>query len=218
MTTHTIFNTFKRLVFYFVGFFVTAAGITTILRSTLGAGAWDTVNNNLHELTGITLGTASIVINITLLILIMLYHRKRKFIFAFIPIFAIGYFIDLWDANIYNQFVIETFPMRLLFYLVGTVTLTTGLSLTIVSGYPAMVFDELTIILMKIFKTDSFFKSRLAIELFAIFLASIIGFVAGIGFGAVNVGSFILAVMLPPLLDREIKWIRPLVPFDARET
>lgn len=218
MTTHTYFNTFKRLVFYFVGFFITAAGITTILRSTLGAGAWDTVNSNLHELTGITLGTASIAINITLLLLIILYHRKRKFLFAVVPIIAIGLFIDLWDQVIYDAFVIETFPVRLLFYLIGTVTLTTGLSLTIVSGYPAMVFDELTLILMKLFKTDSFFKSRLVIELFAIFLASILGFVAGIGFGAVNVGSFILAVILPPILDREIKLIKPIVPFNPRET
>jgi len=205
-------------VFYFVGFFVTAAGITTILRSTLGAGAWDTVNSNLHELTGITLGTASMVINITILILIILYHKKTKFLFTVVPIIAIGLFIDLWDQLIYDDFSIETVPVKLLFYVVGTFLLTTGLSLTIVSGYPAMVFDELTIILMRIFKTESFFKSRLAIELFAIFLASIIGLVAGIGFGAVNVGSFILAVILPPILDREIKLIKPIVPFDPRKT
>jgi hypothetical protein len=49
-------------------------------------------------------------------------------------------------------------------------------------------------------------------------LASIIGIVAGIGFGAVNVGSFILAVILPPILDREIKLIKPIVPFDPRKT
>jgi uncharacterized membrane protein YczE len=218
MSKNKSFNIFKRLVFYFVGFFVTAAGITTILRSTLGAGAWDTVNSNLHELTGITLGTASMVINITILILIILYHKKTKFLFTVVPIIAIGLFIDLWDQLIYDDFSIETVPVKLLFYVVGTFLLTTGLSLTIVSGYPAMVFDELTIILMRIFKTESFFKSRLAIELFAIFLASIIGLVAGIGFGAVNVGSFILAVILPPILDREIKLIKPIVPFDPRKT
>ncbi|MGM0435953.1 MAG: YczE/YyaS/YitT family protein [Bacillota bacterium] len=218
MSKHNRFNTFKRLIFYFGGFFVTAAGITTILRSTLGAGAWDTVNSNLHEATGITLGTASMAINITLLLIIILYHREKKFFFAFIPIIAIGLFIDLWDQVIYDTFAIETFPVRAVFYLVGTFLLTTGLSLTIVSGYPAMVFDELTIILMKVFKTESFFKSRLFIELFAIFLASLIGFTAGIGFGAVNVGSFILAVILPPILDREIKLIRPIVPFEPRNT
>jgi|AntRauTorckE6833_2_1112554.scaffolds.fasta_scaffold13687_2 hypothetical protein len=218
MSKNKSFNILKRLVFYFVGFFVTAAGITTILRSTLGAGAWDTVNSNLHELTGITLGTASMVINITILILIILYHKKTKFLFTVVPIIAIGLFIDLWDQLIYDDFSIETVPVKLLFYVVGTFLLTTGLSLTIVSGYPAMVFDELTIILMRIFKTESFFKSRLAIELFAIFLASIIGLVAGIGFGAVNVGSFILAVILPPILDREIKLIKPIVPFDPRKT
>ena len=207
-----------RLIFYFGGFFITAAGITTILRSGLGAGAWDTVTNNLSVLADITLGTASMSINLTILVMILIYRKNPKFLFTVVPILTIGLFIDLWDLVIYGSYAPGNMGLRALFYMGGTVLLTGGLSLTIVSGFPAMVFDELTLMVMEFFNSESFFKSRLAIELFAIMLASVFGFSAGIGFGAVNVGSFILALILPPIMARELDFLRMHLPFEDIRT
>lgn len=206
-------NTTLRLLFYFSGFFVTAMGITTILRSGLGAGAWDTVTYNFRELTGITLGTASMMINFTIMLILVIYNRTPKFFLTIVPIILIGLFIDLWDLVIYADFTPASMALRLSFYLVGVLVLTSGLTLTITSGYPAMVFDELTLMMMKVFRTASFFKARLFVELLAIVLASGLGFTAGIGFGAVNVGSFLLAIALPPTLSRQLDFARSRVPF-----
>lgn len=211
-------ETALRLIFYVGGFFTAAAGITTILRSDLGAGAWDTVTNNLSVLADITLGMASMSINLTIMVLIILYRKRPRFLFMVVPILMIGAFIDLWDLVIYGDYVPEGLGLRLLFYLLGTGLLTFGLSLSIVSGYPAMVFDELTLMIMDVFNSESFFKSRLAIELFAIVLASGLGFLAEIGFGAVNFGSFILALILPPIMGRELEGLRRHLPFEDRRT
>ncbi|MFW5894919.1 MAG: YczE/YyaS/YitT family protein [Bacillota bacterium] len=211
-------NTMLRYLFYFGGFFVTAMGITTILRSGLGAGAWDTVNYNFRALTGITLGTASMSINIVIMLILVLYNKSARFFLTVIPIVLIGLFIDLWDLVIYADYEPATMMMRLTLYVVGVLILTSGLTLTITSGYPAMVFDELTLMMMKVFRTESFFKARLFVELLAIVIATGLGFAAGIGFGAVNVGSFLLAVALPPILSRQLDFVRPRVPFQVSQT
>lgn len=208
-------HTVLRFLFYFGGFFITAMGITTVLKSGLGAGAWDTVNYNFRELTGITLGTASMSINIIIMLILVLYNKTPKYFLTIVPIVLIGLFIDLWDLVIYAGFDPVSLTMRLTLYTVGIFIITTGLTLTITSGYPAMVFDELTLMMMKVFRTKSFFKARLFVELFAIALATGIGFSAGIGFGAVNVGSFLLAVALPPILSRQLDFVRPRVPFQV---
>ena len=210
-------NTMLRLLFYFGGFFVTAMGITTILRSGLGAGAWDTVNYNFRELTGITLGTASMLVNFTVMMTLVLYNKSSRFFLTIIPIVLIGLFIDLWDLVIYAEYEPVSMMMRLTLYLLGVLILTSGLTLTITSGYPAMVFDELTLMMMKVFRTGSFFKARLFVELLAIVIASGLGFAAGIGFGAVNAGSFLLAVALPPILSRQLELARPRLPFKVAD-
>ncbi len=58
---------------------------------------------------------------------------------------------------------------------------------------------------MKLLKIKSFFKTRILIELFAIVLATIFGFLAGIGFGAVSYGSLVLAVIIGPMIAFQIK-------------
>ncbi|MFA7423213.1 MAG: hypothetical protein WCZ00_05700, partial [Acholeplasmataceae bacterium] len=57
-----------RMSIYLLGIMITGLGINVLLRSTLGAGAWDTVTNNFSELVHISLGTASAIINITVLL------------------------------------------------------------------------------------------------------------------------------------------------------
>jgi uncharacterized membrane protein YczE len=74
-----------------------------------------------------------------------------------------------------------------------------------------MVYDELTVVLMKILKVKKFFTMRIMIELFAIALATVFGFLAGIKFGAVNYGSFILAIAIGPIISIHMKWLNALL-------
>ncbi len=202
-----------RGLIYLLGIFVTGLGVNVLLRGALGAGAWDTVIYNLRSfLNGVlqwnvTLGTVSFMIYAIVLAFVIIYNKKLKFLFVLIPIFGISLAIDFWDIVIFGDFYPTILWVRLALFVIGIFTLTLGLSLIIVTKYPAMVFDELTLMMMKIFKSNSFFKTRIFIELFAIILASIFGFLAQIGFGAVNVGSFILALVIGPMIEFQLSWL-----------
>jgi uncharacterized membrane protein YczE len=190
---------------------VLGLGINVLLRSTLGAGAWDTVSNNFSILINSTIGTASIIINITVLLFVVIYNKHWKYLSILLPIFSLGFVIDFWDIIVFGDYTVDAIWLQVIFYVSGAIILSLGLSLIIVSRYPAMVYDELTVSLMRLFKIKKFFTMRIMIELFAILLATLFGFLASIGFGAVNVGSFILAVALGPIITLHMKWLNALL-------
>ena len=203
-----------RGLIYVLGFFVTGLGVNILLRGALGAGAWDTVIYNLRSFfteilhVNVTLGTVSFFIYGIVLALVISYNKKLKYLFVLIPIFGISLAIDFWDIVVFGNNYPTLIGVRLLLFVLGIFALTLGLSLIFVTKYPAMVFDELTLIVMKLMRSKSFFKARILIELFAIVLASIFGFLSHIGFGAVNVGSFILAIIIGPMIELQLKWLR----------
>jgi len=201
---------------YLMGILMTGLGVTVLLRSTLGAGAWDTVVYNLRAFfdnvlsLGVTLGTVSFMINLVVLSCIMLYHIKIKFVFVLAPIFGVALAIDFWDIIVLGNYMPTELLIRIVFFLGGIFILTLGLSLMLVTKYPAMVFDELTLIVMEIFSIKSFFIARMFIELSAIIIATILGFLSSIGFGAVNFGSFIIALILGPIIELQLKYLNVL--------
>ncbi len=204
-------NHILRVFLYVLGVLITGLGINLLLKAELGAGAWDTVANNFSVLTNITIGTASGIINIIVLLLVFLYHRELKYLIIILPIIGIAVAIDFWGLIVFKDFTISLLWLRFIFFILGGLTITLGLALMIVTKYPAMVYDELTLTLMKVFKIKTFFNMRILIELFAIMLATIFGFWAGIKFGAVNLGSFFLAVALGPIITFHMRWLNKLL-------
>jgi len=211
MTLHITPQQLIRGFIYFLGIIITGLGINVLLRSALGAGAWDTVIYNLRSFANtvfqgnITLGTVSFFIYVLVLVFVMAYNKKLKFLIVFIPIFGISLAIDFWDLIVFGSYYPIEIWLRMIFYVLGALTLTLGLALMIVTRYPAMVFDELTLSMMKLLKINSFFKTRIIIELFAIFIAIIFGYLSNIGFGAVNFGSIILALIIGPMIEVQLR-------------
>lgn len=199
--------TLLKICLYTLGILMIALGINVIFRSMLGAGAWDAVAKNFSELTTLTIGTASFIINIIVLAVVSLYRREKKYASILIPIIGIALAVDFWDIVVFKDLLLTSIYLKLLFYIIGAIILTFGLAIMIISTYPAMVYEELTLMGMKLFKIKKFFTMRILIELFAISLAIMIGFLAKINFGAVNLGSFILAIAIGPLISIHLKYL-----------
>lgn len=207
-------KTVRRISQYTLGVLLISLGVVTLLRTQIGAGAWDTTTANLAALTGWTLGVSSFLIQFTIVLIIVAYRKQWKYFLVAISILMISLGIDFWDLVVYRDYYFEGFIFRLVVFFIGVFVITSGLSLVILTHYPAAIFDEFMLMIMKIFKTEKIFFPRLFIEMFALFLASIFGFIAGIGFGAVNIGSFILAFLLPFILAFQLSWMRRL--FDVK--
>lgn len=205
----------KKTMIYTLGLIIIALGANLLLRSSLGAGAWDTVSSNLSNWLGITLGTATAIVYTTVLGFVTFYQKKYRYLLIIIPIIILSFFFDFWDLFIFKDITIDYFVIQICSYIIGGYLLALGLAFTILSKYPAMVFEELTFTLMKMFKIKKFFNMRIIIELFAIMLSTGFGFLAGIGFGAVNIGSFILAIALGPVISINLHYLGHLTYFKS---
>ena len=190
----------RNIFFYFFGFFILGLGVTSMIISDFGAGPWDTVTKNLSVLIGLSLGTTSFIIAVILMVIVLGYTRKWKLIFMLIPILLVALSLDFWDIVIFGGYFPSTIFLRTLFYILGVIVIPLGLAFIISSKFPAFVFDELMIMLMTIFKTDKVAAIRVVIEITGITLGTIFGFSAGVRFGAVGVGSVLMAIVLGPIL------------------
>ncbi len=199
----------RNISFYLAGFIVLGFGVISLIRSDLGAGAWDTVTANLSALLGdaLSLGTVSLMISTTIMIVVILYSKKWVLIGMLVPMGLVALSIDFWDIVVFGTYTPTIFLHKVLLYGLGALAIPLGLAFVISSKFPAFVFDELTIMVMGIFKTKNVAWVRLGIELLGILFGILFGVLAGIGLGAVNVGSVVLSFILPPLLAFYIKKI-----------
>ena len=204
-------QTWLSVVLYSMGFLITALGIILVLRSDFGAGPWDAVPYNLRALTGITLGTASFIINMSILIFILSYRRRIRYLFMLVPIVSMATAIDLWDLWLIPNLIPSNVMTASVFFVVGLVFISLGLAATVVSGFPAMVFEEWTLALMELFKTRRFYRVRIGIECLAVVLAAIFGFLAGVRFGAIGLGTVLIALSIGPMIHIFMRHLRVLL-------
>ncbi|MDA0871810.1 MAG: hypothetical protein O2987_02935 [Firmicutes bacterium] len=201
---------YVRIMMYLLGMFFAGGGVNLILRSTIGAGSWDAVNDHSQILFGITLGTASLITNFTILTFILIYRKNLKYLIVIIPIFGIATMMDIWDIVILNGINPTGLFEQILWFVLGSTLLPFGLSLMITTKFPSMVYDEMTFAFMEILHINNFFKVRVGVELLAVLIAITQGLVIGIGLGSVSIGTAILAITIGPMIDYFIKLVNKI--------
>lgn len=197
----------KNVLLYLLGFIIAALGIVLLLRSELGAGPWDAVTFNLSALTNWTLGTSSALISGLLMIFMTVANKNLRYLFLVVPLLLIALALDFWDLVIFKDYYPNGWVLQGVFFIIGFYTLTLGLAMIASANFIAMIFEELTRTLMNLFPIDKFATARVFVELFAITTASILGFIAGIKFGAVAFGTLIMAVFIGPIIAFNLKYI-----------
>jgi uncharacterized membrane protein YczE len=205
MKKHNMVFSIKNISFYLLGMIIISFGVVMMLRSLLGVSSWDTLHYSLHKLTGITVGDATIYVALTFTVFVTVGNKDLKYIGMAIPIFVVGNLIDLFNLNLLLNYLPKNIFLRILTYIIGLFTLPLGGSLLIISSYPAGVFDEFMLTLMRVFKTEKLILIRIIMELSAVTLAIVLGFMAGIQFGMFNIGTLIFSVCVGMLIKFYLK-------------
>ena len=194
MNNHKMEFNLKNTLIYLLGITLIAFSVVMMIKSTIGVSSWDTLHYSIHKLTDITHGRATIIVASVFTFLVIVGNKDLKYIGMAIPIVIVGFLIDVFNLHVFINYLPDTITLKILTYLVGLTLLPLGGALLILSSFPAGVFDEFMLTLMRLFKTNKLVLVRVIMEISAVALALYLGFLADIGFGMVNIGTLIFSV------------------------
>lgn len=200
-----------NFLFYLMGFIILGLSVNLLKASGLGTGAWDTVTINWRDYLSInfnnswvTIGMLSFLVSFILMVIVIAYRRKPRYLLMLIPIFLVAVSIDFWNLIVFKDQQAIEMVSRIILFISGAILLPLGLSLVVKSTFPAFVFDELMLMFVDVFHAKKITWVRLGIEFTGIFIGSIFGYLTFYhldgSLGAVNIGSFLLAFTLAPIM------------------
>lgn len=200
-----------NIVFYLSGFLILGLGVNIMKASDLGNGAWDTVTINVRgffhmnlDIQWVTMGMVSFSVSFIIMLIVLSYRRKAKYLLMLLPIFLVAFAIDFWNLIVFRDQILDNIIIQIIFFTLGLLLLPLGLTLIVKSKFTAFVFDELMLMFVKITGAKKITYVRLIIEITGISIGALFGYftyyhING-SFGAVDIGSFILAIILSPIM------------------
>lgn len=183
---------FIRLI---IGLFVCSIGIVLTIQANLGLSPWDAFHHGLSKNLGVTMGQASILIGIIIIIIDILLGENLG-VGTILNMFLIGMFMDFFMLN--N--IIPTSPNMITGFIMmftGMFIMGIGCVIYIGAGYGSGPRDGLMVALHK--KTKKPIKNvRTCIELFALIFGYILG-------GSIGIGTVITTLVFGLFIEKSFK-------------
>lgn len=196
----------KKIIYYLLGTFTLALGITLSINAKLGAGAFDSMNNNLSQLLKVSLGTGMYISVLILFIITMILKPRKIYFLGVILTLLITIAVDLLMMFIPNVFI---FSFRMLYFGFAIIFLPLGIAFIIRSRLPLSPMDNLLLILQEKIQMPVWVVKSIIEGSFAI-IALIYGVIAGIGIGALSIGTIVITFTIGPGIDLFLRMIKQI--------
>ena len=163
-------------------------GVSLIIKSGLGASAWDALAVGQSRMFGITVGTAVFINGIVLIALNAVIMKKRPDILATATIFVIGLLIDFWLLIVLAEFAPSMLINQFIALGFGILTVGLGVAIYLQAKFPASPMDTLMVAIHTRFGLN-LRNSRILSEGFALTLAFLFR-------GDIGIGTILVTVLL----------------------
>ncbi|MEH7226209.1 membrane protein [Bacillus sp. JJ1566] len=183
----------RRIIFFCVGLFILALGISLMIIADIGAGAWDALNVGLSEKIGLTVGNWVIIVGIIVMLVNALLLRERPAFLAIGTIILIGFFIDFWLLVALDEWNLEGLLVKTLVLLGGLVVASLGISIYLQAKFPLSPLDNLMLAISKRFKLK-FGVAKTIAETTGLILALLVG-------GPIGIGTLVVTFGIGPIIQ-----------------
>ncbi len=178
----------ERILFFAAGLLVLTLGVALIIKSALGASAWDALAVGESNLFGLTVGTCVFINGIALIIINSILLKKKPEILAAGTILVIGALIDFWLLAVFKDFSPSMLLTQSCTLLSGILTMGLGIAVYLQAKFPPSPMDTLMVAVHTRFGL-SLRVSRIASEGFALILAFLFQ-------GAIGPGTILVTLTL----------------------
>jgi uncharacterized protein len=194
----------ERLLFFIFGMLILTMGVALIIRSNLGASAWDALAVGESQMFNLTVGTF-VFINGVVLIFINAFLMKRKpEVLAAISILIIGALIDFWLLIIFGDLSPQSLAGQSAILLFGILSMGIGVAIYLQAKFPASPMDTLMVAIHTRFRLN-LRNSRIISESFALLLAFLFRGAIGVGTIVVTLTLGLVVQFFYPVFERALQ-------------
>ncbi|MET3684101.1 putative membrane protein YczE [Alkalibacillus flavidus] len=181
------------IMFYVLGMLTLSFGVTMLILSDLGVGAWDALFVGLSQLFGFTVGTWIFLVGIVLIVINKFLLRSRFDIPAVITIFLIGIFIDFWLLFVFDGVMVSGMVTRIGLLGLGVIGMGAGIGMYLQLDFARNPIDNLMMAVH--YRTGfSLAVSKSGLEILIMLIAFLIG-------GPIGIGTVIVAFGIGPIVQ-----------------
>jgi uncharacterized membrane protein YczE len=204
-----------HLSLYVSGFLIAAFGVFLMKSSTLGLGPWGVAALELTRwiqpfISFFTFGMAASIHTYLMIAIILIYRRNLSSMFVFVSVLLINGTVDAYDYVIFPQWMIANQWQAIGSHALGFFAYCLGSAFLILSGYPGLVIEEFTLVIMKKFHLKSYPLTRTLVAYFGFILAILYGLLSGTYASSITWLSLILGVTFGPVIGWMVVTIRRL--------
>lgn len=178
----------ERFAFFTLGLLILTLGVALIIKSNLGASAWDALAVGESRMFDLTIGTCVFINGIVLIFINAFLLKKRPEILAAATIFVIGMLIDFWLLVVLKDFSPQAVFLQYTALISGILTMGIGVAIYLQAKFPSSPMDTLMVAIHTRFNLN-LRTSRIISETFALLLAFLFK-------GAIGVGTIIVTASL----------------------
>lgn len=198
----------------FTAFFImiAATGVAFGLKAAVGVGAWDAFSQATSMVTGIKVGTFSMMMNLSCVVVQLIILKKDFKLMSFLQIFMailLGFFVNIVFYEVLANITIDSYLINMLIYIVSLIIIIMAVALIMSINFLSFPLEAACMAVAS--KTKLKFGTiRQLVDVFAIIGALIIA----ISFQnpiPVREGTVIGMLMFGPLIAWFIPRFQPLV-------
>ena len=203
-------KTILTFLFISINIVITGIGASLGIKAAVGVGAWDALSQSVSTVIGMKIGTFSMLLNISCVVVQLLMLGKKFKPISILQVFVailLGNVVNFMLYDVYANLVINSYFLNLAIYVISVLIIVVGVANIMAMNFISFPLEGACLVVSDRYNL-SFGKVRQWIDIIAIIIALVVAFVFKDNY-TVGVGTVIGMVMFGPLLDRIMNFVRP---------
>lgn len=198
------------LLFISINIVITGIGASLGIKAAVGVGAWDALSQSISTVIGMKIGTFSMLLNISCVVLQLLMLGKRFKPLALLQVFVailLGYVVNFMYYTIYANIIIDNYFVNLILFVLSILIIVIGVANIMAMNFISFPLEGACLVISDRFNLN-FGKVRQGADILSIIIALIVA----ISFKdtiTVREGTVIGMLLFGPLLDRIMRFVKP---------
>ncbi len=205
----------KRYIFFFIGLFIMAFGVTFSIKASLGTSPISSVPYTTSYISGLSVGKATIIMNCVFILLQIAILRKQFEwiqLMQFPATIIFGYMIDL-AGYIINRITFTNYVQQWILCIIGIILVGLGVSCEVAANVITNAGEGVVLSICKVFPVK-FGNAKVAFDVTLVCISILISFLCLGRLEGVREGTIVAAIFvgqIAKLLNKPLKKVEKVL-------